>query len=284
MGLFGDNNRVEGNFIGTDPTGTLDRGNFIGVELFGALDNTVGGTTPAARNVISGNEGFGVRIAGNPTFGNASGNRVQNNHIGTTKGGTAPLNNAFHGVEIFGSHAMNNTVGGVEAGAGNVIAFNGSDGVAVSTFPDGGVPVGNDVLSNSVHSNGGLGIDLGDDGPTASDPGDADSGPNLSQNFPEITSAKPIQRKKKKLTAIAGTLDSSAGGAFTVQVFSNPPGGDEGKRLVRTLADVRTNAEGSASFGFKVARSAAPAGSTITATATDSGGNTSELSPARTVR
>jgi hypothetical protein len=51
-------NRVEGNFIGTNPSGTIDEGNTDdGVNIFdGASENVVGGTTLAARNVISGND------------------------------------------------------------------------------------------------------------------------------------------------------------------------------------------------------------------------------------
>lgn len=71
-GLFGiylvntgtTGNRMEGNFIGTDVTGMLDRGNISeGVRIEGgASSNTVGGTTEAARNIIAGNNGHGVRI------------------------------------------------------------------------------------------------------------------------------------------------------------------------------------------------------------------------------
>jgi hypothetical protein len=54
------NVRVEGNFIGTDPSGTLDKGNrFLGVSLFAASNNTIGGTSLASRNLISGNDAGG---------------------------------------------------------------------------------------------------------------------------------------------------------------------------------------------------------------------------------
>jgi hypothetical protein len=48
-------NRVEGNFIGTDPSGTLDLGNSAGVVVAGSSRNAIGGKTPAARNLVSGN-------------------------------------------------------------------------------------------------------------------------------------------------------------------------------------------------------------------------------------
>ena len=85
--ILGSNNKVEGNFIGTDPSGTQDLGNRLaGVSSVkpnlgpGATSNTVGGTSPAARNLISGNGTRGVEI-----FGNAQGNEVQGNLIGTDR-------------------------------------------------------------------------------------------------------------------------------------------------------------------------------------------------------
>ena len=65
-------NVVEGNYIGTDVTGTVALANALaGVAITAstipASNNTIGGTTPAARNVISGNSqsngsGVGVQI------------------------------------------------------------------------------------------------------------------------------------------------------------------------------------------------------------------------------
>src|SRR5262245_54496371 len=61
----GAGNAVQGNFIGTDATGTLALGNSGGVSISSnTSNNTVGGTTPAARNVISGNARYGISISG----------------------------------------------------------------------------------------------------------------------------------------------------------------------------------------------------------------------------
>ena len=59
------NNLIQGNFIGTDVSGTADLGNGrVGVLISAeATNNTVGGTSDAARNVISGNEDIGIQIA-----------------------------------------------------------------------------------------------------------------------------------------------------------------------------------------------------------------------------
>ena len=91
-----------------------------------ASDNTVGGTTAAARNVISANE-WGIRMDGST----ATGNIVEGNYIGTDVTGTLPLGNEIDGV-IFSTSASNNTVGGTAAGQGNTIAFNVAAGVLVA--------------------------------------------------------------------------------------------------------------------------------------------------------
>ena len=54
-------NVVEGNFIGTDPTGTLARPNGSGGIRVFSSGNRIGGLTAAARNVISGNHGHRYR-------------------------------------------------------------------------------------------------------------------------------------------------------------------------------------------------------------------------------
>ena len=144
----------------------------------------------------------------------------------------------------------------------------------------------NSVLSNRIFSNQGLGIELGFDGRTPNDttttPPDSDTGPNNLQNYPEITSAEPTKQGKKKLTSIGGSLTSTPGKTFTVQIFSNPQGEDEG-RIFLGEASVSTDSSGSASFDLSVPRGKAPVGSAITATATDPDGNTSEFSDPRTV-
>src|SRR5215211_6574399 len=148
-GFDATGNKVEGNFIGTNPTGTTSEGNVTGVFVL-ADSNTVGGAQPEMRNVISGNAQNGVFI-----FGSSSdANRVEGNFIGTTADGSGDLGNDDHGVSVF-------------------------------SFVD----TGNAFLSNSIFSNGDLGIDLGSDGVTANDTDDPDTGANNLQNFPVIGSA-----------------------------------------------------------------------------------------------
>src|SRR5437016_3359526 len=101
-------NIVSGCYIGTNATGTTAMPNtFPGIEIVGgAHSNTIGGTTAAARNLISGNAHIGVSIhdSGSTT------NVVEGNYIGLNATGTAALPNAYAGVEIFGG-ATNNTIG-----------------------------------------------------------------------------------------------------------------------------------------------------------------------------
>lgn len=122
-------NSIVGNFIGTDVTGTsARRNNSDGIAVY-TPDNTIGGTTAQARNVISGN-GMGVCLCG----GGATGNRVQGNFIGTDVSGTNAIGNGsifyevpFAGVAIHS--ASSNTIGGDEPGAGNVVSGNIGIGV-----------------------------------------------------------------------------------------------------------------------------------------------------------
>lgn len=253
----GTGNRIEGNFIGTDFTGTRAEGNDIGVHIAGADGSTVGGASPAARNLVSGNELSGVRLAGG-----ASANAIQGNLIGATRDGN-PLGNG-RGVEI----------------------TSGS---------------GNRILSNSVHSNTGLGIDLaggaenadgvtandGDDPGTARPDPDKDTGPNRLQNLPSITSASTFFGG----TTISGTLESTPSTkekkrTFIIQFFSNvaadPSGHGEGQTPIGQV-EVKTDRSGAAPFSFAPSQTV-PEGRYITATATNKAtGDTSEFSNARVV-
>lgn len=264
-------NIVAGNFIGTDITGTKDLGNaFEGVVMAGGpSDNLIGGTEAGAGNVVSGNGANGIAIFDVGT----TGNRIQGNRIGTDITGKRALNNSGQGVLIVAG-ASNNLIGGTLNGAGNDIRFNSANGVLLSS--DAGT--GNAILSNSIYSNGGLGIDLGEDGVTANDFLDADSGPNNLQNFPEIT-VLPSNSKTKSVT-IQGNLVSASNTTFVIQIFSNdscdPSGYGEGQTYLASVR-VKTNSTGQAQFTIRLPVPPAK-GSFITATATDAMNNTSEFS------
>jgi hypothetical protein len=99
-------------------------------------------------------------------------------------------------------------------------------------------------------------------------------GANTRQNYPEIETATS--------TAVTGTLNSTPNQTFALRLFSNPADGDEGKAVAASPLLVRTDADGDASFAFTPA-GPIPAGRTVTATATNQGGSTSEFSAAKEV-
>src|SRR5581483_3470343 len=102
----------------------------------GSTGNLIGGTAAGARNVISGNT-TGVAFS----LANTQNNLVQGNYIGTDATGAAAVGNTFHAIDF--NLATNNTIGGLAAGAGNVIAGN-NVGVYISNAP------GNKVLGNLI--------------------------------------------------------------------------------------------------------------------------------------
>jgi Periplasmic copper-binding protein (NosD) len=200
--------------------------NGFGVFIDESANNTTGGSAAGQGNVISNNDRDGISVSNSP------GNKVLGNRIGTDRSGTKGLGNVEEGVEIADSSASS-----VKS---NTIAFNGKDGVSVAGGGGRlGIIVGaNSILSNSIFSNGGLGINLinpnvaipvgGSEGPTANDTGDSDTGPNGLQNKPVISSAKTVSGK----TTIKGKLNSHSNETYTIQLFSNPSGTNEGKKRI----------------------------------------------------
>ena len=257
---------VEGNFIGTDGSSATTLGNRTSGLWIGAPTARVGGDTPAARNVISGN-GSGILIV-------SSGAIIQGNLIGTQANGQDPLGNGA-GIEINGAQ---NLVGALDETAGNAIAYNKGPGVAVfpgSAILPGDTVVGNSILSNRIYSNTGLPIDLGatlGDGPTSNDLGDGDTGPNKLQNFPIITAVASNNTQD----ILYGELDSTPSTDFTLQFFFY----NLAPRLLGSIT-VTTDATGHAKFQFSFFPGPGPIfeGNFYSATATDSAGNTSEYLP-----
>ncbi len=180
-------NRVIGNLIGLGADGVTDLGNADrGVQIeTGAVGNIVGGPNAADRNVISGNGTEGVIIADFTAAGTTD-NVVTNNFIGTDVTGGAAVPNTRDGVRVVASGG--NLIGGVSPFDGNLIAYNGQEGVEISAT----ALTDNAIMWNRIHSNGGLGIDIEDDGVTPNDAGDGDAGPNDLLNHPVITSATGV--------------------------------------------------------------------------------------------
>jgi titin len=130
-------NRIVGNFIGTDASGDVALPNGAdGVSIENARGNEVGGQEAGATNLISGNYDDGVEIVGP----GAVSNTVRANWIGTTRDGSVALANGDSGVLVEG--APNALV------LGNVVAGNGGIGVEVTSGARGARVLGNYVGAN----------------------------------------------------------------------------------------------------------------------------------------
>jgi hypothetical protein len=160
-----ENTVIEGNFIGTDASGTqsLGNGTLFGIghgvvavgpnaNGTGARNNIIGGTTPSARNIISGNRGHGVLMSGVH-------NQVQGNFIGTNVNGTLEIRNSASGV--VSASGVNNEIGGTTRGTRNIISGNQVSGVfvdsAVANLVQGNF-IGTDVSGSTIVSNGAYGV------------------------------------------------------------------------------------------------------------------------------
>jgi hypothetical protein len=168
-------NTIQGNYIGTDASGSVALGNSSGIFLGENVTNTlIGGTQAGARNVISGNREHGIWIQ------STSDNVIQGNYIGTNAAGTAALANGGNGVHIadvavgdensYGNFSRRNKVGGTVAGARNVISGNVGHGVYIENMflenaeQDSNVIQGNYIGTNAAGTaaigNGGNGVML----------------------------------------------------------------------------------------------------------------------------
>ena len=166
------NNRIAGNFIGTDPTGTLERGNgadgvFVAnfSQPVSADSNMIGGSAPADRNVISANGNRPVGGARNGiTLDQVTSTFIFGNYIGTIADGTARLGNYQSGIGVF--RGSGTVIGGSSPGQGNLISGNVQDGIGMGDVSQVGGHVirgnliGTNALGNPTLGNGQYGISL----------------------------------------------------------------------------------------------------------------------------
>jgi hypothetical protein len=259
----GHSHVVEGNFIGTDRTGTsaIPNGTY-GVYLGNAGFSTVGGETAAHGNLISGNTTSGLLIF------QGSENDVYGNLIGTDITGTLPVGNGQNGIYFFPTTAGFDIEVGAKGtyGRENIIAYNGQDGVRVG---DGHLGT-YEIYGNSIFSNTELGVDVGPNGVTPNSPVDG------LQDYPVLTAATTSASG----TAIDGTVTSSPSTPLWLSFFSSPecdPSGyGEGKEYLG-WEEVTTDGAGNAVFSATVPGQALP-GHLVTATATARDDSTSEFS------
>ncbi len=115
--------RIEGCFFGTNISGTLaaispSLNSGVGLALVGSGAYVIGGTQPAARNLVS---GLTAGIVGQERL---DGLQVQGNLIGTDATGTQAIGNLHEGFYAYGS-LTNTLIGGSDPAARNVIAASG---------------------------------------------------------------------------------------------------------------------------------------------------------------
>ncbi len=284
-----NDNVVAGNYLGTDVTGmarvTGSQSTQRGVSINnGASSNRIGTNADgvadeAEQNIIAGNFQWGIVLF---TLLTVEENVIAGNSIGVNVAGD-PLGNGAEGVFLQGGVSDNvigtNGDGLRDDAEGNIIAHNARAGVAVGSNAGDTETAGNSIRGNSIHDNGGLGIDLGRDGVTLNDNGDGDAGPNELQNYPLLYNAVSVAPVG---TAVAGTLRSTPGTSFTIDFYASaaadPSGLGEGERWLGSMV-VTSNPAGIANFA-DVLPAATTIGEAVTATATDALGNTSEFSAA----
>jgi len=152
-GSLAVSNQVLGNFIGLNASGTTALANQgFGIEINAGTGNALGGTTPAERNIISGNRSHGVVLSWE-----CNRNTVSGNFIGTDVTGTNLLGNGENGVTFYGG-SFANLVGGNSTGAANAIAGNNNCGIKAFDL----ATRSNTFSRNSVFQNGAGGVALED--------------------------------------------------------------------------------------------------------------------------
>ena len=250
--VAGNANTILGNYVGVDRTGVRP----LGGTAFGIL---LGG----ANN----------RVQANWVAGNFTGVYVSEPANDTVIEGNTITRNNGSGIVLTSSR---NRI------SGNTLSQNGLAGISVQTG------AGNAIRANAIYSNTALGIDIDPAGqPNPNDLLDTDAGPNLSQNYPVIVAASPISTGLSVDLALSSApnqryaIDVYAGEACNAGTPAGRFGGDfgEGQTYIGTV-DVQTDADGYVGTNVILTSTVAlPSGTSLSATATDANGNTSEFSP-----
>jgi len=249
---FTSANVIQGNYIGTDVTGNVALRNAgSGIMFTVALSNTIGGTSAGAGNLISGNGMHGIFINGDSTKNSI----VQGNIIGPNVALSGNVGNLGDGVHI--DDASNNTIGGQAQSAGNIIAYNGANGVNVRDTRYSAV--GNLISSNSIFANTDMGIDIS----------------FKRQETPVLSHSYILEGSVN----IQGSVIAQPNTMLMLQFFKNQAcdasGAGEGEALIDT-AMVSADSSGVAQIDFTTSQ--LPFGKYITVTATDAANNTSKFS------
>jgi Periplasmic copper-binding protein (NosD) len=212
---------IADNLIGTDASGAKAIGNgAAGLGLLSLGNATVQG------NVISGN-GLGITLSTSAPPGQLPQNVFLGNFIGTDETGRQPLGNSGDGIDLYGSGI---TIGGAGTGQGNVIAYNGSEGINILSGQQ------DQIIRNSIFGNHSAGIAVAHSG-----------------NQFVVAPALSFTPGSGGNGTLSGTLTETPNTAYVVEVFSNPsapvPGEEQGKTFVQ---DLTVNTDGSGKGTFSV--------------------------------
>lgn len=272
---------IRGNLIGTDITGRLAIGNTDSALQFnqGVLRNAqIGGTDPAARNVIAASSFWAILLSGQGATP-FSGTRIEGNFIGTDVTGVRPLGNGLNpnspsqvtsAIQVAGVVACDLVIGGPSAGQANVIAYSGLSGVTNDQCR-GVVAADNIFVANrgiaydNVVGGGSIGLTPND----AMDPDE--SGGNRLQNFPELSIVSIQANGDVSLNYRVDTATTNASYPLEVRFYRAGPGGGAVARI------------GHASYsapGVLATISLPSPALPVTAVVVDAAGNQSEFAPA----
>ena len=303
--ILSGGNTIKGNRIGVSANGNPLGNQGVGIVV-GSSNNLIGGPTATDRNIVSVGGGDGIAVSG-------ANNIIQGNFVGTdANGGASNFGNSGHGIFLtcrasgaangtlvsdnvvskninngisvrsvssacpIGNNTIQNNLIGLDA-SGTIPLPNSGNGIAIGNIAGS---TGNRITANRLFSNAraGIRLDLQPDNfiPLPNDSGDLDTGANNRQNYPELTSFTSAGGA----TNIVGSLNSTPSSTFTLEFFSNPScdasGHGQGETFLGS-ANVTTGASGIVTFTANLPVSI-PSVRSITATATDASGNTSEFS------
>ncbi|MEJ2486413.1 MAG: right-handed parallel beta-helix repeat-containing protein [Anaerolineales bacterium] len=232
-------------------------------------------------NVISGNTSNGINV----TEGSYNLN-INDNRIGVGKTLDIDLGNSGYGIRLDNSN--NNLIGSKTASLGNMIAYNGNDGIFIqNTNPGSFNSYGNSIVGNQIFNNAGLGIDLAPNGPTLNDADDPDDGPNYLQNFITFTAKQTATGVQITGSLNTDILRTNYRIEFFVNNSCDASGYGEGAELVDVLNILF--ATNPTAIDYEIPDTTISAGDYLTATVTydeGTGGlkDTSEFSPCAVVQ
>lgn len=264
-------NKIYGNKIGTDASGTKAIPNYRGITVSHSRGILI------EKNLISSNITFGLSVH------NCQETQIFGNKIGVGEDGITPLGNGDGGIKIVNG-SESTKVGDIDKG--NIIAYNAAGGVIISYYDNIGSqittqPLHNSVLGNQIFENSGLGIDLGNLGITANDRGDSDFGANQLQNYPVISEGAKLASGNLDLNYILNSDPAYSAFPLTLHYYKSDGNGQGVEYLGSSLFTQNDIPKGKKTIPVSLlisSDSTLQPGDYLLATATDANGNTSEFS------